>query len=193
MATLAELKSILTRRFRNRSDAAFLTAVVSALGLAQDDLEADTILPSFLRTNTTLTISSGFEVALPADFVLQNAVRINGSSARYNLPDPILNQDEGLGDWLRYSIDGTNLLINPPVTVDTSIQLYYYAKQPKLAADGDTNKWSLNAPTLLYSLAGMKLIADYKYDTETAQTFQIEYQDARRRLLALTAALEDQD
>lgn len=193
MATLGELKSILSRRFRNRSDAPFVSAVVAAIGLAQTDLEADTVLPSFLRTNTTLTLASGFEVALPSDFILQNAVRINGCPARYILPDPILNQDDGLGDWLKYSIDGTNLLINPAVTVDTQVQLYYYAKQPKLVVDADTNKWSLNAPTLLYSFAGLKLIADYKYDAETAQTFQLEYQDARRRLLAMSAALEDQD
>lgn len=138
------------------------------------------------ETNTTLTATSG-AVALPADFLQARLV--------YRLVDNLYEAVEIVGveafqrtrlntEPVMAAINGSLLLINPPGSVESPLDVYltYYARFTTPVADSDTGWLFTNAfNVMLFGLC--REASGYTRDEQQEARYQARFEDAVFKLI----------
>lgn len=152
------------------------------IGMAQTRLERTLRVPGMEKMSLTTggdpSVSPTESIVIPADFL----------SLKYLYSGHTLMENKDLGHFLKlhqdigaspyadpkyYSRVGSSFLVKPTIPEGSVVTMVYYASQPQLLADTDTNFFSNVAADLLI-YAALSYAADYFVD-DRVQTFEGRY------------------
>lgn len=135
---------------------------------------------------TEVTDTASSTIALPSDYVeaISLVVTIGGQDYPLMQKDrfsasPLVNSSS-IPSY--YTIEGSNLVLAPEPTTDTTYTLQYYASVPALSGGSPTN-WLLTAHPDLYLYAVLTQSAPYLEDDARVQLWDSAYQKVKAAIV----------
>lgn len=171
------------------------------LKLAQTELEHGEVMPWFLQTTATGSVSAS-TLALPSDFlriVETDGLWLQQASGKWTklirrsfeeIYEEYAGSTEGTPEY--YDIVGGDIHLYPTPNIAYSYRLSYYAKDTTLALADSGNGWSTHFPTLLLGLAGLNMAMSFKA-VDLYQRFEMMVAKGMRLLNTDTTAREVMD